>query len=62
LTVTTSPILTSIKFCSGSKRQGSPPDILASKRTLTLRSRTCAGPALATCGVPPNPVVRQNQL
>src|SRR3954454_20312144 len=62
LTVTTSPILTSIEFCSGSKRQGSPPATLASERILSLRSRMCEGAAVATCVVPPKPVVRQNQL
>src|SRR6516164_8795561 len=60
--VTTSPTLTSIEFCSGSKRQGSPPATLASKRTLSLRSRTREGAAVATWVVPPKPVERHGGI
>src|SRR5262249_18708483 len=48
LTVTTSPIFTSIEFCSGSKRHGRPPATLAWRRTLTLGCRISAGGAGAT--------------
>src|SRR5271155_5693005 len=46
---------------SGSNSQGSPPATLESKRTVILRPDVPVGADLATCVVPPNPVVRQNQ-
>ena len=53
---------TVISFCSGSKFHGSPGVTLESKRMASVRPSTWPGAALATRGVPPKPVVRQNQL
>jgi hypothetical protein len=61
LTVKTSPIRTWIARCSGSKRHGSPPATLASKRTVMVRPSAPCGAAVATWVRPPKPVVRQNQ-
>src|ERR1700730_10996133 len=62
-TVTTSPILISISFCSGSNFQGNPGATLESKRTAILRvSGAEDGAEVATWVVPLKPVARQNQL
>ena len=46
----------------GPKCQGKPPATLPSKRTVILRAIGADGASCATMGVPPKPVVRQNQL